>query len=87
MYASSSCCFSNDDAAWGAGNNVVNGGNSGVASSFWGIANFNAGDYRCNIVFSNGIGTAYANAKSVLAIPQSCVQCPSGTGSYAVSEG
>ena len=61
--AVTSCCFSADDGAWGAGNSIIDGNSiSGVANTgntFWGIANFdNADGTSCDDVYQNGVLTA-----------------------------
>jgi len=64
--ASTSCCFSADDGAWGAGNSIIDGNSiSGLANtgnSFWGIANFDNIDSSCSSVYQNGVITSN-NAK------------------------
>jgi hypothetical protein len=55
----STCCFSTEDGAWGAGNGVIdaNGDLFGyVAASFWGVGNWKSvHDGGCNFVYKNGV--------------------------------
>jgi hypothetical protein len=57
--ATSTCCFSADDGAWGAGSGVINANGDlygYVAPSFWGIGNWESTqDSGCYFVYKNGV--------------------------------
>jgi hypothetical protein len=57
--ATSTCCFSADDGAWGAGSGVINANGDlygYVAASFWGIGNWESTqDSGCYFVYKNGV--------------------------------
>eukprot|EP00598_Pedospumella_elongata_P004182 CAMPEP_0184973302 /NCGR_PEP_ID=MMETSP1098-20130426/5147_1 /TAXON_ID=89044 /ORGANISM="Spumella elongata, Strain CCAP 955/1" /LENGTH=581 /DNA_ID=CAMNT_0027495749 /DNA_START=82 /DNA_END=1824 /DNA_ORIENTATION=- len=54
--AKSTCCFSADDGAWGAGSTTVDANGSGqYTAQFWGIGNWDASDTTCSQVYKNGL--------------------------------
>eukprot|EP00401_Gymnodinium_catenatum_P045779 CAMPEP_0117528750 /NCGR_PEP_ID=MMETSP0784-20121206/37474_1 /TAXON_ID=39447 /ORGANISM="" /LENGTH=222 /DNA_ID=CAMNT_0005325043 /DNA_START=1 /DNA_END=669 /DNA_ORIENTATION=+ len=72
--ATTACCLSSDDGAWGADNTVVDGELppffDGQVSQFWGQANWNVLDHSstfgCGNVWLNGARTPNTNAVSYM---------------------
>jgi hypothetical protein len=55
--ATTTCCFSGDGGAWGAGNGVINAYDNEYgyeATSFWGVGNWDGQD-GCSVVYKNGV--------------------------------
>lgn len=62
-----SCCFSANAGAWGAGSGIVSGdlvyGTSSTYTDFWGVGNFDGVDSGyCSLVFRNGMPTSLGPA-------------------------
>eukprot|EP01032_Pedospumella_encystans_P016433 gene16433-18753_t len=51
--ASTTCCLSGDDGAWGAGNGVIDANNPS-SNSFWGLGNLSGGDSNCGAIYQGG---------------------------------
>ena len=64
---STTCCFSVDDGAWGAGSGTIDANGSGYsAAQFWGIGNWDAGDSYCTYVYRNGVRDTTITGTKVL---------------------